>query len=95
MYCKGHLSPAAFVSGRKSAEHYLLKLMKSNNLAGFSCVCVVEAVSDISASKCQWWYYLPETIGNGHVEDLRVQTQTEVECPLLENCMLNNAIGNF
>lgn len=74
MYCKGHLSPAAFVSGRKSVERYLLKLMKPNNLAGFSCVCVclsvVEVVPDISASKCQWGYYLPETIGNGHVEDL-------------------------
>lgn len=47
---------------------------------------VVEDISDIfSASKCQWCYYLPQTIGNGHVEDLSAQTQTEVECPLLGN----------
>ncbi len=46
---------------------------------------VVEDISDISASKCQWCYYLPQTIGNGHVEDLSTQTQTEVECTLLGN----------
>lgn len=69
--CKGHLLPAAAYSGQKSVQLLLPTLGKSNNLAGFSCMHVVEDISDISASKCQWCYYLPQTIGNGHVEDLR------------------------